>query len=225
MAYPYTPAQLAAFRSALATLEGGIAEGNKALTDEKYIGLMQSVERIQRIDLPQEIKQKPLGVEATVTTPDVAVPIDTQSKPKSLFGFPWFAKKTTLPVKSQELSKPGLGQLAEPQKFNVTAVPSHEAAKPKPSLTADAGATNRFFAGLPWSAPNKSSYSAPALEQLSDFPQGQGAQQKVPTNGDLPRSDDSVDTRVVGSFFSGLPWDAKETEMVSGRPCRSTRVW
>ncbi|MBK8814908.1 MAG: hypothetical protein IPN42_05085 [Methylococcaceae bacterium] len=44
MSFPYTPAQIAAFRSAFETIVEGIEQGEKAKNDEQFISLMRGVE-------------------------------------------------------------------------------------------------------------------------------------------------------------------------------------
>jgi hypothetical protein len=170
MAYPFTPAQIEAFRAALATLAEGIKQGDRANADEKFIGLMRGIE------------QKSADVDLAPNIPLVAPPKEIgKSKPKGIFArFNWFSKNTEakIPPKTKESSIADAGQ-------ETPSAAAYDPAKEVVFSSSDTRIVGSFFAGLPW-----------ALKKTADY------------NGSFI----SADTRIVSSFFPGLPWVSKANE-------------
>ncbi len=221
MAFPFTPAQLAAFRSALANLAEGIAQGDKALGDAEYMRLNQAV-----MPKPEPVKPAPVAeapkiqvqpaapltqastpvveVKSPVVEPPVApkpasvpAPALEVSKPKNkgLFGLNWFGKKSTEEDKEERpvAAKPITAKVSD-KKEQQKAKPATEVEKAARVRIADGWVANSFFTELPWSRPNdKSIYSS-----------GQLVGQQAELARYYPK-----DASSVGDFFANVPWSVK----------------
>jgi hypothetical protein len=189
MPYPFTPVQIAAFRTALETLSDAIEQGEKALSDEQYINLMQGVE-----------DRGPVTTKAYDSVKE-----DTQ-QPKEVFSFlPWFGKR-------KKSDKPSSTELSDANKL-AEPVKAKQAAKAIPQQfyfeSSDTRITSRFLAGLPWSGNSSEDLfksTAPSLNRTD----GQVGSAFVPDFAQEKAESLSQDDRVASRFFSGLPWTSND---------------
>lgn len=223
MAFPFTPAQLAAFRSALANLAEAIAQGDKALGDADYIRLNQAAMPKPELEpvKPAPVAEAPniqvqpaapltqastpvVEVKSPVVKPPVApkpasvpAPAPDVSKPKSkgLFGLNWFGKKSTEEDKEEKpvAAKTVTVKVSDKQE-QQQAKPPTEVEKAARVRIADGWVANSFFAELPWSRPNDKSITTT----------GQLVGQQAELARYYPK-----DASSVGDFFANVPWSVK----------------
>jgi hypothetical protein len=189
MASYFTSAQLALFRSALSTLAGGIAEGDKDNADVKVLSEVQQTQIVER-----EL------VEDNLIQP-VITPAKESSKPESkkLFpGFSWFSKKDKSVVAPRaDKSILDEAQVAAKTTFVESEVVAVANPKTVSRVASDSHLVISFFTGLPWSKKNAAAGSAPAFSATKH-----GFESKI--DGDY-----QPDSRIAGSFFTDLPWSSK----------------
>lgn len=214
MAFPFTPAQLAAFKLAMANLAEGILQGDKALGDEEYVRLNQAVmpkpepvkpapvAKVQEkvVPLTQQSTSPVVEVKSPVVEPPVApnpAPAPaleaSKSKSKGLFGLNWFSKKSTESTEEVKRAAPktaGVSVKVSDKKQQEAAKPDTEVDKAARARIAEGWVANSFFAELPWSRPNEKSVAAAA-----------SSAQPVELARYYPK-----DTSNVGDFFASLPW-------------------
>jgi hypothetical protein len=185
MARHFTSAQLALFRSALSTLAGGIAEGDKVSAEVIVSSKAQIVEQEFVEDSPAQ----------TVTAPAKEI---NKPKTKKLFpGFSWFSKKEQPVVApTADLSVVDEDQVTAKTAFVEADVVAVANPKPISRVATDSRLVISFFAGLPWSAKSAAISFVPAssaIKQVAENKTGVDYQQ---------------DTRIAGSFFTNLPWSS-----------------
>lgn len=233
MPYPYTPAQLAAFRTAMALLAEGIVQGEKALSDERYIRLMEAAAPADRTTVTTATESP--------KTPEIFT--EQTSEPKEGFTFlSWFKKKKTDAPATATLTRaesfkksanvtPPTRKIPETFYFESsdTRIVSRFLAdlpwsgKPQDAVTLPVGtspatltndhADNRnvsqFFSGLPWVSGGKSA-AVPVSVAVDNFvaPIKESfdiAGQSTTLTADAPSRD-----QLAKTFFSGLPWQVAD---------------
>jgi hypothetical protein len=186
MARHFTSAQLALFRSALSTLVGGIAEGDKVSAEVIVPSKAHIVEQDFVEDSPAQ----------TFTAP--AKEINKPKRKKLFSGFSWFSKKEQ-PVVAPTADLSVVDEVQVTAKTAFVEVDVVAVANPK--LVGRAVSESRlvigFFAGLPWSAKSAAISFVPASSAIK-----QVAENKTGI-------DYQLDTRISGSYFTNLPWSSK----------------
>ncbi len=235
MPYPYTPAQLAAFRTAIAILAEGLVQGEKALSDEQFTRLMQAAAAEDRAP----------AATVSPTTPDTVT--KQTSLPKEGFTFlSWFKKKKTEAPAATNLARadstnksasvtPPTRKIPETFYFESsdTRIVSRFLAdlpwsgKPQDTVMMTAGTSpatltnervdnrivSQFFSGLPWVSGGKNS-TAPITQPVDIFVA------PIKESFDIAGQSTSLTTnapsrdRLAKAFFSGLPWQVTDQKNI-----------
>jgi hypothetical protein len=182
MSFPYTPAQIAAFRSAFETIVEAIEQGEKAKADEQFISLMHGLEEGELAAKKAQSSQ-----------------VESHHSKDVFSFFPWFGKKKKID-KSSIVNVKRVEIFPEPVKAN-------HAVNEIPALfhfeSSDTRVANRFFADLPW-VDDKSEQVVYTGQSIAEDSQHTDISKEKIEN-------ESQDNRVVSSFFSDLPWATNDS--------------
>lgn len=178
MSFPFTPAEIAAFRSALKAIAEAIESGERAKSDDRYVALLRGFEVREPFD-------------------EQAVPThqDENSAPKEILSFfPWFGKKK----KSDSPIKP---PVTPPPVVKAEPVGVAKPADRIPSIfhlqSTDTRVAGRFIADIPWSG--RTTASEVTGHKFQDMEVG--LSREIADREPL-----QADNRIAGRFFSELPW-------------------
>jgi hypothetical protein len=192
MAYPYTPAQLAAFRSALAVLAEGVLQGDLVVAEQSLFVAKESMPQASDDVVSSKPEEMPESEVFANPIQSFLPDLKGSSKPKAkhiLSRLSWFSKKPeAIFVPPDDLF--GVDTSGEAIK-STTAQTEIVRDYPK-----DTRIVSSYFSGLPWAA------SKDKIDNLID---GSGAIAELRLNNavNLLHHQGSFSAKI---FFSELPW-------------------
>jgi hypothetical protein len=192
MAYPYTPAQLAAFRSALAVLAEGVLQGDLVVAEQSLFVAKESVQQASDDVVSSKPEEMPESEAYANPIQSFLPDLKDSSKPKAkhiLSRLSWFSKKPEVTFVPPD-------DLSDVDSSGGTTKSTTAQTKIVRDYPKDTRIVSSFFSGLPW---------ATSKDKIDNLIDGSGAIAELGLNNsvNLLHHQGSLPAK---NFFGGLPW-------------------